>query len=64
VKFHFIAAHHAEFRVRSLCRVLGVSRSGYYAWSRRPTPRREERNEALLVVWPFVTHGGADLQQP
>jgi transposase len=28
VKFHFIAAHRAEFRVRSLCRVLGVHFSG------------------------------------
>jgi putative transposase len=49
VKFHFIAAHRAEFRLRSLCRVLGVSRSGYYAWRQRPTPRQAERNDALLV---------------
>jgi putative transposase len=49
VKFHFIAAHRAEVRLRSLCRVLGISRSGYYAWCRRPGPRREERNDALLV---------------
>jgi putative transposase len=49
VKFHFIAAHRAEFRLQSLCRVLGVSRSGYYAWRQRPTPRQAERNDALLV---------------
>jgi putative transposase len=49
VKFHFIAAHRAEFRLRSLCRVLGVSRSGYYAWRQRPTPRQAERNDTLLV---------------
>jgi transposase InsO family protein len=49
VKFHFIAAYRAEFRVRSLCRVLGVSPSGFYAWTRRPLPRRAERNAALLV---------------
>jgi transposase InsO family protein len=29
--------------------VLGVSRSGFYAWARRPRPRRAERNDALLV---------------
>jgi putative transposase len=49
VKFHFIAAHRRAFRVRSLCRVLGVSPSGFYAWTRRPRPRRAEQNEALLV---------------
>jgi putative transposase len=49
VKFHFIAAQRHEFRLRSLCRVLAVSRSGYYAWSGRPAPHRAERNDALLV---------------
>lgn len=49
MKFHFIAAHRQHFRLRSLCRVLGVSRSGYYAWTGRPAPRRAERNDALLV---------------
>jgi len=49
MKFHFIAAHRREFRLRSLCRVLGVSPSGFYAWAARPAPRRAERNDALLV---------------
>jgi len=49
VKFPFIAAHRPHFRLRSLCRALGVSRSGYYAWLARPAPRRAERNQALLV---------------
>jgi len=29
--------------------VLGVSRSGFYAWATRPAPRQAERNDALLV---------------
>jgi putative transposase len=49
VKFHFIAAYRTEFRVRSLCRVLGVSPSGFYAWVRHPAPRQTQRNDALLV---------------
>ena len=49
MKFHFIAAYRREFRLRSLCRVLGVSASGYYAWVNRPAPRQAERNDALLV---------------
>ena len=49
MKFHFMDAHREEFRIASLCRVLGVSRSGYYAWRGRPMPRRQERNLALLA---------------
>jgi hypothetical protein len=32
VKFAFIEAHRIEFKVTIMYRVLGVSRSGYYAW--------------------------------
>jgi putative transposase len=30
------------------CRVLGVSRSGYYEWCSRPTSARDQENELLL----------------
>lgn len=30
------------------CEVLGVSRSGYYAWKKRPTSPQEQRREVLL----------------
>jgi len=32
----------------SLCAVLGVSVSGYYAWRRRPESKRSIENRALL----------------
>ena len=35
--------------VRRLCQTLGVSRSGYYAWSRRPVSERALANQGLLV---------------
>jgi putative transposase len=49
VKFRFVEKYKSQFRIRSMCRVLGVSRSGFYAWLGRPLPRREARNEALVV---------------
>jgi len=40
VKFAFIQAEKATFPVTVLCRVLGVSRAGFYAAQRRPVPLR------------------------
>ena len=40
MKFIFIAAQKAFYAIAILCDVLEVSRSGYYAWSRRPEPAR------------------------
>ena len=38
----------AVFRVRTMCRVLGVSPSGYYAWKNRPPSPRSVDDERLL----------------
>lgn len=38
----------SEYPVRSLCRVLGVSVSGYYAWRDRPVSLRSLENELLV----------------
>ena len=37
-----------EVDVAVACRVLGVSRSGYYAWLGRPPSARDEVNTVLL----------------
>jgi putative transposase len=47
VKFIFIAAQKAFYAVAVLCDVLGVSRSGFYAWSRRPAPARAASDAQL-----------------
>jgi transposase InsO family protein len=47
VKYQFIAAHREQFEITVMCRVLTVSRSGYYAWLKRPTSSREMADQAL-----------------
>ncbi|MDQ2787816.1 MAG: IS3 family transposase [Chloroflexota bacterium] len=45
--FAFIEAEKAHHPVAMLARVLGMSRSGYYAWCRRPPSARAEADHAL-----------------
>jgi transposase InsO family protein len=49
VKFAFIDAEKALWPVEVQCEMLGVSRSGYYAWKDRPEPARVASDAALLV---------------
>ena len=42
-------ANQAEFPVLAMCRVLGLSPSGYYAWLNRPPSKRAERDAELVV---------------
>lgn len=45
--FRLIDAEKASYPVSLLCRVLKVSRSGYYDWKDRPSSRRDRENVAL-----------------
>lgn len=47
MRFQFIADHCEQFEVTVMCRVLEVSRSGYYAWRKRPTSERKMADQAL-----------------
>ncbi|HGM6418304.1 TPA: IS3 family transposase [Stenotrophomonas maltophilia] len=47
-KYAFMRAHVREFRLVAMCRVLGVHRSGYYAWLRNGPSAREREDQRLL----------------
>jgi putative transposase len=48
VRFAFIDRHAEEFAVDMMCRMLQVSRSGYYSWKRRRPSAQAVRRERLL----------------
>jgi len=48
VAFNFIYENKYTFRLENMCRVLKVSRSGYYAFLRRPESTRNRSNAKLL----------------
>lgn len=49
MKFAFIRDHLQPYPVGISCKVLQVSRSGYYAWRIQPASRRRQRREHLAV---------------
>jgi putative transposase len=55
VRFDFIRAEKAHFPIALLCDVLGVSRSGYYAYAKRP-PSPRARADARLAVEITAAH--------
>ena len=48
MKFDFILRHRREFRLSSMCRVLNLSRSGFFAWSKRGVCQRKREDAQLL----------------
>ena len=56
IGFRFVDDHQAEHRVTDLCRVAGVSRSGYYAWRSRPLSAQAVADAELLEVIREIHH--------
>jgi transposase InsO family protein len=52
MKYRFMEKHRVTFKVKRMCRVFGVSRSGYYAWrTRRPSARQQDNEQLLEHIW-------------
>ena len=49
MRFAFIQAEKARWPIEVQCEVFEVSRSGYYAWTRRPASPRAVEDAALIV---------------
>lgn len=49
MKYAFIHSHRSAFGVGKMCRVLAVSRSGYYGWRQRGESPRARENHRLLT---------------
>ena len=54
--FRLIDAEKASYPIAMLCRMLGVSKSGYYAWRSRP-PSKRSREDATLTKKIREIHG-------
>ena len=51
MRLRLIDAAKKEFPVQRLCKVLGVSQSGYFARKDRPACRRPHEDMALLALF-------------
>jgi putative transposase len=44
-----VSDHQADYPIASMCRLLGVSSSGYHAWVKRRPARRSETDAAVMA---------------
>ena len=48
MRYQYIREHRQEFSVKRMCQLLGVTRSGYYAWQPENVGPRELENRVLV----------------
>ena len=61
MKFEFIDQHREEWPIIVMCEVLEVSRSGFYAWRKRPDSQRSQRQRELVCAMRAI-HSDRDMR--
>jgi len=65
VRYAFIRAHRAVFRICAMCRVLRVSKAGFYEWqSRAPSSRAQRDAEIAVEIKAFYRESGKRYGSP
>ena len=49
MKYIFTRNHRESFPVSLMCQTLGVGKSGFYTWLKRPASHRHLENQRLLM---------------
>jgi putative transposase len=57
VKYAFIERHRVVWPVRTMCRVMDISHSGFYDWAGRKPSRRSQANQVLKAHIQQSFHG-------
>ena len=62
MRHRFVKDNLSQFRVTTMCRVLRVSTSGFYAWQGRSESERAVRSRALVkrIVEVYKKSGSTD----
>ncbi len=64
MKYAFIEAHRKKHRIQTMCRILGVARSGFYAWLHRPLSDRGREDRRLLELIRASGFASGGVRQP